>query len=113
VAAGVGGDDGLVLGHGGVEVDVVGEGDLDDPVDAAGCVRPDGADRVGLIQGDGLRDRGGVHLRQIAALADRPDDGRAAPVGELRGHGPTPPSTPRTRIVRPATGPSAKLPCER
>src|SRR6266545_2219957 len=43
---GVGGDDGLVLGYGGVEVDVVGERDLDDPVNAVGCVCPDGAGRI-------------------------------------------------------------------
>src|SRR6266545_2001570 len=85
---GVGGDDGLVLGYGGVEVDVVGERDLDDPVNAVGCVCPDGAGRIGLVEGDGVRDGGGVHLLQIAALAHRPDDSRPAPVRELGGHGP-------------------------
>jgi hypothetical protein len=39
-------------------------------------VRPDGAGRVGLIEGDGVRDGRGVHRLQVAALPHGPDDGR-------------------------------------
>ncbi len=41
-----------------------------------------------------MRDGGGGHLLQIATPAHCPDDGRAAPVGELRGHGPHPAQHP-------------------
>ena len=54
VAGGVGGDDGLVLGDGGVEVDVVGEGHLDDAVDAVGGVAADRGGGVGPVEGDGV-----------------------------------------------------------
>jgi hypothetical protein len=50
--AGVRGDDRVILGDGSVEVNVVGECDIDDAVNALARVDPDGRGRVGLVEGD-------------------------------------------------------------
>jgi hypothetical protein len=48
-ASGVGRDDGVDLGDGGVEVDVVGERHLDDAVDSVRSLHSDGTRGVGLV----------------------------------------------------------------
>jgi hypothetical protein len=59
-AGGVGGDDGVVGGDGVVEIGVVGQRDLDDPVDAPRRVRANGRGGVAGVQGDGVGDDGRV-----------------------------------------------------
>jgi hypothetical protein len=46
------GDDGIGCGDRGVEVRVVGEGDLDDAMHAVGCERPDRLRRLPLVERD-------------------------------------------------------------
>jgi len=75
VAGGVGGDHRSVGGHGGVEGDVVGEGDLDDPVDAVGCVVPDRLLDVRIFEGDGTVNGPAGQVGEVGAAADGGDDG--------------------------------------
>ena len=67
----------------GVEVDVVGEGDLDDAVDAVGRVRADGGGRVRVVERDGVVRRAGGTCSRSLLRRDGADDGRAAPAREL------------------------------
>jgi len=55
---------------------------------------PDGAGRIGLVEGDGMADSRGVDPCQITAPAHRPDDRCAALVRKLGGQGPDPAQHP-------------------
>ena len=80
----VGGDDRVVGGDRGVEVDVVREGNLDDAVYAVGGVSTNLARRVGLVQRDDMRGHGRVDRLDVAAAPHGCDDLGAAPARELR-----------------------------
>ena len=79
------GDDRTDFAHGGVEIDVVGEGDLDDPVDAVGRDGPDVGSGIGPVERDDVIDRRRIHLNQVVAAPDRANDGGRAPASKLRG----------------------------
>jgi hypothetical protein len=100
LAARVSGDDCTDLADGGIEVDVVGEGDLDDPVNAGWRDGPDVRSGIRPIERDDVVDHPCIDVNQVFAAPDRADDGGPAPAG------PTPPRTPCTSTVAPATGPS-------
>jgi hypothetical protein len=107
-AARVGGDDGVGGRDRGVEVGVVGERDLDGAVNAVGRVCADRAGGVRVVQRHRPR-HGGVDLFEVAAALHRSDHGGATQRASWAAIDPTPPSTPWTRIVVPATGPSPKI----
>src|SRR5690349_14589882 len=85
LAGGVGGDDSVVAGDGGIEVDVVGECHLDDAVDALGGVRADSLGGIWGVQGDSVGDGRVGDVGEVGGGADGADDGGAIPVCELRG----------------------------
>ena len=100
VAGGVGGDDGAVPATGGVEIDVVGERDLDDPVDARRGVIADGRDRVGDVERDGSgrggrrTDRSRSPVRRTVLITVAPAQCASWAASE-----PTAPSAPWTSTV--------------
>jgi hypothetical protein len=73
------------------EVNVVGEGDLDDAVDGFARVRSDGPGRVGLVESDRVANQGGLHPAKICTPTYGPEDGRTAPPRKLRGQCPDAP----------------------
>ena len=99
----VGGDHACGRGDGGVEVDVVGERDLDDAVHAVGRRAPDSLDGRRVVQRDAdarRRDR-----RRARSVPCRTVPMTVAPPSrELRRQSADPPSTPWTRTVEPSTG---------
>lgn len=82
---GVGGDDGVGCRDCGVEVCVVGEGNLDDAVYATWRERANGVDRIRLIERHRVRD-GWIDLVKIGPVHHGADDGRAGPSRNLRRH---------------------------
>lgn len=97
-AGGVGGDDGVVGGDGVVEIGVVGQRDLDDPVDAPRRVRADGrggapASRATAWETTAGSTRSRSAVRRTVAITVAPPSGRAGRPGSrrrrgLRGPGP-------------------------
>ena len=69
----------------GVEVCVVGEGNLDDALHAAGRERANGLNRVRLIERHRVCD-GWIDLVKIGLVHHGADDRRASPAGKLRRH---------------------------
>jgi len=81
----VSGDNRPDLADGGVEIDVVGEGDFDNPVNASGRDGPDVRSGIGPIEQDDVVDRSRIHFKQVVAAPDRADDSGGAPAGKLGG----------------------------
>ena len=80
---GVRGDDSVVLQDCSVEVDVVGEADLDDPINPVDRKRANSGGRVGVVESHGVR-YSRAHVLQVVVPSHGADDFRSAPLGKLR-----------------------------
>jgi hypothetical protein len=87
-------DDRLVLHDDGVQVDVVGEGDLDDAVHACGGKCPDRGTRIVPVQRDCVREGRVVHGGTVVFSVHGPDDRGPGPVGQLGRQGADAPEHP-------------------
>src|SRR4051812_35979721 len=105
-AGGVGGDDGLVPRHGGVEVDVVGERHLDDAVHPYGAWRRKSATGSGPSRATTCATAWLSTWSRSRLLRTEPMTVAPPQCASWAAIDPTPPSTPWTRTIWLVTGPS-------